>query len=62
MNETSKSIFRRLADSRFATRYSVGSGIDIGAGKDSLGNYGELFPRMQGCLAWDLQHGDAQLM
>jgi SAM-dependent methyltransferase len=62
MHETSKAVMRRLHDSRFATRYFVGDGIDIGAGSDSLGNYREQFPAMRSCRAWDLQDGDAQLM
>ena len=45
MHEASKSIFSRLADSRYATRYFVGEGIDIGAGDDPLALYKELFPR-----------------
>jgi SAM-dependent methyltransferase len=62
MFETSKAVMRRLHDSRFATRYFVGNGIDIGAGSDALGQYGELFPLMESCRPWDLQDGDAQLL
>jgi len=62
MFETSKAVMRRLHDSRFATRYFVGRGIDIGAGDDALGQYGELIPLMVECRAWDLQDGDAQLL
>lgn len=62
MHETSKSIFHRLADSRYATRYFVGQGIDIGAGPDSLGQYAEFFPLMRGCRAWDMPDGDAELL
>lgn len=62
MHETSKSVMRRLHDSRFVTRYFRGNGIDIGAGPDPLGNYAELFPAMRSCRAWDLQDGDAQLL
>lgn len=62
MHETSKAAMRRLYDSRFATRYFVGDGIDIGAGADELGQYGELFPLMRSCRGWDLKDGDAQLM
>ena len=52
MHETSKALMRRLHDSRFATRYFVGDGIDIGAGGDVLGQYTELFPLMRSCRAW----------
>lgn len=62
MQETSKSIFHRLKDSRYATRYFVGDGIDIGAGKDSLGLYAEFFPQMRSCRAWDMPDGDAELL
>lgn len=62
MNETSKSIFNRLRDNRYATRYFVGEGIDIGAGDDPLALYGELFPLMRSCRAWDRADGDAQHM
>ena len=62
MSGTSKSIFRKIADSRFATRYLIGEGIDIGSGKDPLWPYMELFPLMRSCRPWDLQDGDAQLM
>ena len=43
MNEASKSIFGKLKDSRYATRYIVGHGVDIGAGEDSLAAYFEFF-------------------
>lgn len=62
MHESSKSIFHKLNDSRYATRYLVGKGIDIGAGSDPLGQYGEFFPLMQSCRAWDLPDGDAEWM
>ncbi len=62
MNETSKAVSRRLHDSRFATRYFVGDGIDIGAGDDSLGRYQQMFPAMRSCRAWDLADGDAQFL
>ncbi len=62
MHETSKAIFRRLNDSRFATRYFVGDGIDIGSGPDPLAQYHEFFPLMKSCRAWDLKDGDAQDM
>src|SRR6478609_9387966 len=62
MHETSKAVMRRLHDSRFATRYFVGEGIDIGAGSDALGQYREQFPGMRSCRAWDLKDGDAQVL
>ena len=49
MHETSKSIFHRLHDSRYATRYFVGDGIDIGSGPDPLSQYYEFFPQMKSC-------------
>ncbi len=62
MHETSKALLRRLHDSRYATRYFVGHGLDIGAGPDMLAQYAEQFPLMRSCRAWDLQDGDAQLL
>lgn len=62
MHESSKSVMRRLHDSRFATRYLVGHGIDIGCGPDSIFNYREQFPLMQSCRNWDLPDGDAQYL
>ena len=63
MFETSKAVMRRLQDIRFATRYFVGQGIDIGSGNDPLNAYRELFPlTTQMIQPWDVQHGDAQLM
>jgi SAM-dependent methyltransferase len=62
MHESSKAIFHRLKDARYATRYFVGEGIDIGCGPDPLGQYYEFFPLMRGCRAWDIADGDAQTM
>jgi SAM-dependent methyltransferase len=62
MNETSKSIFGKLRDSRYATRYFIGDGIDIGAGPDPIIQYGEFFPLMRSCRVWDMPDGDAELM
>jgi SAM-dependent methyltransferase len=59
---TSISIQRRVQDSRFATRYFVGTGIDIGGGPDSLALFGEMFPLMRHVVVYDQQHGDAQLL
>jgi SAM-dependent methyltransferase len=62
MQETSKALIRRLQDSRFATRYFVGDGIDIGCGDDSLIKYNQQFPLMKSVKSWDLPDGDAQYM
>lgn len=62
MYEASKALMRRLHDSRFATRYFVGQGIDIGCGPDPISQYQEQFPLMQGCRSWDMPDGDAQLL
>lgn len=59
MFETSKSMLRRTYDQRFATRYFIGDGIDVGAGPDSLGKYLRLFPLMKSVKGWDLNDGDA---
>jgi SAM-dependent methyltransferase len=62
MYESSKALMRRLHDSRFATRYFVGDGIDIGAGPDALNQYAQQFPLMRSCRAWDMPDGDAELL
>lgn len=62
MHESSKSVFHKVKDSRYATRYLVGDGIDIGAGPDALGQYREFFPLMRSCRAWDKPDRDAQYM
>jgi SAM-dependent methyltransferase len=62
MHELSKSIQRRLHDMNFVTRYFVGAGIDIGAGRDPLTQYMELFPFISSVRAWDVNDGDAQFM
>jgi len=62
MKECSKSIPRRLRDSRFSTRYFVGSGIDVGGRPDPLTLYRELFPAITDVRTWDIEDGDAQLM
>lgn len=62
MKECSKSIARRLRDSRYASRYLVGHGVDIGGLPDPLALYAELFPRIASLKTWDLSDGDAQLM
>lgn len=62
MHEASKAISRRLHDSRFATRYFVGNGIDIGCGPDPVNQYLEQFPLMRQVRNWDLPDGDAQFL
>lgn len=61
-HETGKSMLRRSSDSRFATRYMVGSAIDIGAGNDSLANYQHMFPLLKNVRSWDVDDGDAMVM
>lgn len=62
MYEASKAVMRRLHDSRFATRYFIGSGVDIGCGPDPISQYTEQFPLMTSCRSWDLPDGDAQYL
>jgi SAM-dependent methyltransferase len=62
MRECSKSISRRLADSRFATRYFVGRGLDIGGKPDPLALYLEFFPLANSIRTWDWEDGDAQFL
>lgn len=62
MYEASKAVMCRLHDSRFATRYFIGSGIDIGCGPDPISQYSEQFPLMESCRSWDMPDGDAQYL
>lgn len=62
MKECSKSIQRRLADAKFATRYFVGRGLDVGGKPDPLALYLELFPLATSIRTWDWEDGDAQLL
>jgi SAM-dependent methyltransferase len=62
MKECSKSISRRLSDSRFVRKYFKGVGIDIGGAPDPLILYKELFPFVDSIKTWDLSDGDAQFM
>lgn len=57
---TALSMQRRAHDSRFATRYFVGHGIDVGGGHDSLALYTELFPLIRYVVIYDAPQGDAQ--
>ena len=61
-DETSKAMIRRLHDSRFINTYFKGSGIDIGAGEDSVGKFKNQFPLMTDVKAWDRNDGDGQYM
>jgi SAM-dependent methyltransferase len=54
------SMQRRAHDSRFAARYFVGNGLDVGGGKDSLALYTELFPLIQNVVIYDAPQGDGQ--
>jgi len=62
MKECSKSINRRLADSRFVRKYFTGKGIDIGGKPDPLAIYREFFPLIDHVRTWDLEDGDAQFL
>lgn len=62
MKECSKSIARRLKDSRYASRYFVGAGVDIGGKPDPLALYREFFPAISDLKTWDIEDGDAQFM
>jgi len=62
MKECSKSINRRLSDSRFIRKYFVGEGIDIGGKPDPLAIYREFFPLMKYVRTWDMEDGDAQFL
>ena len=62
MYECSKALLRRMHDTRFATRYFAGSGIDIGAGPDSLDEHRELFPLISRVMDWDYEDGDAEVL
>ncbi len=62
MKECSKSMHRRLGDSRFVRKYFVGHGLDIGGKPDPLAIYQEFFPLMNHVRTWDLEDGDAQFL
>ncbi len=57
---TSISMMRRVHDARFATRYFVGHGVDIGGGKDALDKFRFAFPLAKSVLNYDHQGWDAQ--
>lgn len=60
MNESSKSVSRRLHTPGFSTRYFIGDGIDVGSGSDSLGKVARLFPLIRSVTDFDMPDGDAQ--
>ena len=60
--ETTKAVLRRIHDTRFASRYFVGNGIDIGCGADSVSAFTEVFTQIKSVKGWDKQDGDAQFM
>jgi SAM-dependent methyltransferase len=62
VKECSKSIARRLSDSRFVRKYFRGRGVDIGGKPDPLILYTEFFPLLTEVKTWDLEDGDAQKM
>lgn len=59
---TSISMQRRLADSRFVTRYFRGFGLDVGGGVDPLCLFGEFFPLATCISTYDWADGDAQFL
>jgi len=59
---TAISMQRRVQDSRFATRFFRGHGLDVGGGIDSLALYREFFPLARSVFVYDRAHGDAQLL
>ncbi|GJG95791.1 bifunctional 2-polyprenyl-6-hydroxyphenol methylase/3-demethylubiquinol 3-O-methyltransferase UbiG [Cupriavidus pauculus] len=59
---TSISILLRVHDSRYATRYFVGDGLDVGGGIDSIALFGDMFPAMRNVFVFDRPHGDAQYL
>lgn len=61
-NETTKQMLRRSGDRRFATRWIVGQGIDIGCGNDPLSLLADYLPLMTSLRPWDLPDGDALFM
>ena len=62
MREQSKAAKRRFYDGNFHTRYFSGSGIDVGAGNDSLSQYINDFSKIEKITSWDKEDGDAQLL
>lgn len=61
-NEASKAALRRARHPRFAGRYFVGRGLDIGPGSDGIGRHRDKFPLMGEVDEWDIPQGDAQYL
>jgi len=62
MKEQSKSAKRRYYDGNFLRKYFVGTGLDIGCGPDSVGQYRSIFPLMKSVAPRDVENGDAQYL
>lgn len=62
MFEQSKSAKRRYNSGNFHSKYFRGSGIDVGAGNDNLGNLINHFPGITSVRGWDMPDGDAQYL
>jgi len=62
MKETSKASIRREKLWAFKELYFVGSGIDIGCGRDSLSLQMSRFPKITSVMNWDKEEGDASMM
>lgn len=62
MYEQSKSARRRYFNGAFHSRYFVGSGLDIGAGTDSIKRFAMQFRGITAIRSWDLPDGDAQYL
>ncbi|TGY90309.1 SAM-dependent methyltransferase [Marinicauda algicola] len=62
MKECSKFVLRRSNDKKFACKYLVGDGVDIGGEPDPLALYRTVFPLITSVKTWDLGDGDAQFM
>jgi ubiquinone/menaquinone biosynthesis C-methylase UbiE len=60
--EQSKAAKRRYNIGAFHNRYFVGNGIDIGGKPDPLGQYINIFPKMESVRTWDIEDGDAQYL
>ena len=62
-NEMSKAIARRITDWRYANRWFVGTGLDVGCGYDPL-QAGTLFHKIDAVTGYDnvLGSGDAQYL
>jgi ubiquinone/menaquinone biosynthesis C-methylase UbiE len=60
--EQTKAAKRRYNIGAFHNRYFVGTGIDIGGKPDPLGQYINIFPKMDSVRIWDIEDGDAQYL